>query len=68
MHFINSSSFAPDASDRLALRLWKLQRAELRGRFERLGVVVSTLEDETSLEVALEEVRSYRRHARLTRR
>jgi uncharacterized protein (DUF58 family) len=57
-----------DASDRLALRLWKLQRAELRGRFERLGVAVSTLEDETSLEVALEEVRSYRRHARLTRR
>ncbi len=57
-----------DASDLLALRLWKLQRGELRSRFERLGVAVSTLEPETSLEEALEEVRAYRRHARLALR
>jgi uncharacterized protein (DUF58 family) len=57
-----------DPLDRVALRLWRLQRAELRWRFERLGVAVTTLEDEKPLEAALEEVRSYRRHARLARR
>lgn len=57
-----------DPLDRVALRLWRLQRAELRSRFERLGVAVTTLADETPLEAALEEVRSYRRHARLARR
>ena len=57
-----------DALDRIALRLWRLQRADLRSRFERLGVAVTTLEDDTPLEAALEEVRSYRRHARLARR
>jgi len=56
------------ATDGLALRLWRLQRAELRARFERLGVAVATLDDETSLEVALEGVRAYRRHARLAPR
>ena len=57
-----------DPSDLIALRLWRLQRGELRSRFERLGVSVSTLRPETSLEEALEEVRAYRRHARLALR
>jgi uncharacterized protein (DUF58 family) len=57
-----------DATDRLALRLWKLQRADLRSRFERLGVAVATLDADTTVEAALEGVRSYRRHARLARR
>jgi uncharacterized protein (DUF58 family) len=56
------------ASDALALRLWRLQRKELRARFERLGVAVSTLDAGVSVEAALEEVRAYRRHARLARR
>jgi uncharacterized protein (DUF58 family) len=55
-------------SDAVALRLWRLQRKELRGRFERLGVAVSTLDEDVSVEAALEEVRAYRRHARLARR
>ena len=55
-------------SDAVALRLWRLQRAELRARFERLGVAVSTLEDGVTIESALEEVRAYRRHARLAPR
>jgi len=55
-------------SDAVALRLWHLQRAELRAKFERLGVAVATLDGKTSVEVALEEVRAYRRHARLARR
>ena len=59
---------SPDPSDRLAFRLWRLQRAELRARFERLGVAVATLDEGTTLEEALEGVRAYRRHARLARR
>ena len=59
---------ATDRTDRVARRLWRLQRAELRARFERLGVPVATLQSDTSLEEALEGVREYRRHARLARR
>ena len=57
-----------DPADVVATRLWRLQRAELRARFERLGVAVATLDDETTVEAALEGVRAYRRHARLARR
>ena len=57
-----------DPADGVATRLWRLQRAELRGRFQRLGVAVATLDDETTVEEALEGVRAYRRHARLARR
>jgi uncharacterized protein (DUF58 family) len=57
-----------DPSDALALRLWRLQRAELRAAFERLGAAVATLGDGTTLEEALEGVRAYRRHARLVQR
>jgi hypothetical protein len=52
----------------VALRLWRLQRSDLRSRFERLGVAVATLDDETTVEAALEGVRAYRRHARLAPR
>jgi uncharacterized protein (DUF58 family) len=58
----------PDASDDVALRLWRLERADLRARFERLGVAVATLDPGRPLEAALEEVRAYRRHARLALR
>ena len=54
--------------EQLAHRIWTLQRQELRSRFERLGVAVTTLGDDTPLDVALEGVRSYRRHARMLRR
>lgn len=57
-----------DPADRVAFRLWQLQRAELRARFERLGVAVATLDADTTVEAALEEVRAYRRHARLAPR
>jgi uncharacterized protein (DUF58 family) len=57
----------PAATDRVAMRLWRLQRADVRARFERLGVPVTTVRRDTSLEAALEEVRAYRRHARLAR-
>jgi uncharacterized protein (DUF58 family) len=54
-------------SDALAHRLWLLHRRELRAWYERLGVAVATWDDETPIEAALEEVRAFRRHARLAR-
>jgi uncharacterized protein (DUF58 family) len=57
-----------ERADLAALRLWRLQRAELRFRFERLGAAVTTLDAETTMEAAFEGVRAYRRHARLARR
>jgi uncharacterized protein (DUF58 family) len=52
-------------SDRLSLRLWRLQRDSLRTRFETLGVPVARWEyPHTSLELAIEEVITFRRHAR----
>jgi uncharacterized protein (DUF58 family) len=50
---------------RLPLRLWRLQRDALRARFETLGVPVARWEyPHTSLELAIEEVMTFRRHAR----
>lgn len=52
-------------SDRLPVRLWRLQRDTLRTRFETLGVPVAHWEyPHTSLEIAIEEVTTFRRHAR----
>ena len=58
---------APPADEvqRVARRLWRLRREAMRGRFERAGVPVATWDDERALAVALEEVTSFRRHARL---
>ena len=60
---------APPSDDvqRVARRLWRLRREALRARFERAGVPVATWDDERGLAVALEEVTSFRRHARLAR-
>lgn len=57
---------AADAgSYRLPLRLWRLQRDAMRARFETLGVPVARWEyPRTSLELAIEEVTTFRRHAR----
>jgi uncharacterized protein (DUF58 family) len=47
-----------------ALRLWHLQRELLRDRFRRLGVPIASWSADAPLQVALEEVRAFRRHAR----
>ena len=52
----------PDPRGRLAHRLWLLQREALRERFRAAGVPVATWNAERPLEVALEEVRAWRRH------
>ena len=50
---------------RLPLRLWRLQRDALRSRFEALGVPVASWEhSHTPLELPVEEVIAFRRHAR----
>ena len=53
--------------DRLAYRLWLLEREVRRARLERLGVGIARWSDEVPLEAAIEGVRTYRRRARLTR-
>jgi uncharacterized protein (DUF58 family) len=49
----------------LSLRFWRLQRDTLRARFEALGVPVTCWDyPGSSLELAVEEVITFRRHAR----
>jgi uncharacterized protein (DUF58 family) len=60
--------FAPagrDELDRLARRLWLLRREALRSRYLRLGVPVVEWDGDVSLQSALEEVRRFKRHARV---
>ena len=64
---IEISPLAPGDADShgLPLRLWQLQRETLRARFERLGVPVARWERPyTDLDLVIEEVISFRRHAR----
>jgi uncharacterized protein (DUF58 family) len=53
--------------ERLAYRLWLLDREVLRGRLARLGIAVARWGHDTELDAALEGVRTYRRRARLAR-
>jgi uncharacterized protein (DUF58 family) len=61
--------FAPPGEqelDELAHRLWILRRDALRKRYLRLGVPVAEWRDDVPLQAVLEEVRTFRRHARVT--
>jgi uncharacterized protein (DUF58 family) len=67
---VSPLAFVPPASGReqeLARRLWRLRRNALRDRYRRLGVPVVEWLDDRPLESVIEEVRTYRRHARLAR-
>jgi uncharacterized protein (DUF58 family) len=57
----------PSESDRVAHRLWSLEREAQRTRYERAGVPVAIWSEASSLAVALEEVKSFRRYARSAR-
>jgi uncharacterized protein (DUF58 family) len=62
---ISPLAHTPAGEGGLPLRLWRLQRDALRARFETLGVPVARWEyPRTSLELAIEEVMTFRRHAR----
>ena len=51
-------------ADRLAFRLWRLQREALRARLQALGIGVAVWEDDETLGPALEGVNAFRRSAR----
>jgi uncharacterized protein (DUF58 family) len=53
--------------ERLAYRLWLLDREVLRARLLRLGIAVARWGKDTELAAALEGVRTYRRRAGLAR-
>ncbi|HWQ24109.1 MAG TPA: DUF58 domain-containing protein [Gaiellaceae bacterium] len=57
----------PGELDRLAYRLWLLEREVLRFRLARLGIACARFGEGSPLAAALEGVRTYRRHARLVR-
>lgn len=56
----------PSETDKLAHRLWLLEREVLRAQLVALGIGVATWGG-TDLDTVLEEVRTYRRYARLAR-
>ena len=56
----------PSATDSLAYRLWLLEREVVRARLVALGIGIGTWGDR-DLDTVLEEVRTYRRYARLAR-
>jgi uncharacterized protein (DUF58 family) len=53
--------------DALAYRLWVMRRDALRASYLQLGVPVVEWRKDAPLQAALEEVRTFRRHARVTR-
>jgi uncharacterized protein (DUF58 family) len=53
-------------TDRIAYRLWLLEREVLRARLSALGIGVATWGD-SDLDTVLEEVRTFRRYSRLAR-
>jgi uncharacterized protein (DUF58 family) len=53
--------------DQLAYRLWLMRRDALRASYLRAGVPVVEWRRGEPLQAALEEVRTFRRHARVTR-
>jgi uncharacterized protein (DUF58 family) len=57
----------PSEAEQIAYRLWLLDRETLRQRLARLGIPVARWDDDKPLEMAVEEVRTFRRYARLAR-
>lgn len=53
--------------EQLAYRIWRLRREATRARYERAGVSVAVWSEEAPFAAALEEVRAYRRQARVVR-
>ena len=52
-------------TERLAYRLWRLRREALRSRYASLGVPIVEWREGVPLEAMVEEVRAFRRHARV---
>jgi uncharacterized protein (DUF58 family) len=67
---VSPAPFTPPGAgraERLAHRLWLLRREELRGRYRAAGVPIVEWREGTPLAAELEEVRAWRRYARVAR-
>jgi uncharacterized protein (DUF58 family) len=63
-------SFVPEGEtevERLAHRLWRLRRETLRSKYAALGVPIVEWREGVPMEAVVEEVRAFRRHARVVR-
>jgi uncharacterized protein (DUF58 family) len=63
-------SFVPEGEsevERLAYRLWRLRRESLRLKYASLGVPIVEWREGVPMEAVIEEVRAFRRHARVLR-
>ena len=54
-------------TEQLAYRLWRLRRDALRSQYASLGVPIVEWREGVPLEAMVEEVRAFRRHARVVR-
>jgi uncharacterized protein (DUF58 family) len=62
--------FVPEGegeTERLAYRLWRLRRDAQRTRYASLGVPIVEWREGVPMEAVVEEVRAFRRHARVVR-
>ena len=62
--------FVPEGeteTERLAYRLWRLRREALRTKYASLGVPIVEWREGIPMEAVVEEVRAFRRHARVVR-
>jgi uncharacterized protein (DUF58 family) len=67
---VSPAPFTPPGdgvAERLAHRLWLLRREEVRGRYRAAGVPIVEWREGTPLAAELEEVRAWRRYARVAR-
>ncbi|HEY3050801.1 MAG TPA: DUF58 domain-containing protein [Gaiellaceae bacterium] len=63
-------SFVPEGEtelEQLAYRLWRLRRDALRSKYASLGVPIVEWHEGVPMEAVVEEVRAFRRHARVVR-
>jgi hypothetical protein len=57
----------PTETEQLAYRLWRLRREGLRSRYAARGVAIAEWREGVPMEAVMEEVRGFRRHARVVR-
>jgi uncharacterized protein (DUF58 family) len=63
-------SFVPEGegeAEQIAYRLWRLRREALRAKFASLGAPIVEWREGVPMEAVVEEVRAFRRHARVMR-